>query len=407
MKTRSYSVLFYIKKSKLKQDGTAPVFVRISVNCQRTEFALLRSVDPKLWDSENGKVKGNSYEIKQLNDFIENVSSKIFEIRRNLDEFHKEYTAEDLKKAYLGIVENEEKIPTIGELFTMHNERVKKLVNIDFALGTYERYETCFKHLRDFIMSKYKKDDVPLAKLTPNFIEDFELYLKTVRNCNHNTTVKYLKNFRKIIKIALNNGLEKDPFTNLKFRLDPVDIDFLTEIELQQLHNKKINNERLMNVKNIYLFCCYTGLAFLDVHSLKTEHIALDSSGKKWILKKREKTGVLSRIPILPKAQEILNSYPGYPELHKGRLLPVLSNQKMNAYLKEIADLCGIKKNLSTHTARHTFATTVTLSNKVPIEVVSKMLGHSSIRMTEKYARVVNNYIDESTAHLMVKYAAS
>jgi site-specific recombinase XerD len=244
-----------------------------------------------------------------------------------------------------------------------------------------------------------------LVEVTPAFVKDFEFYLKTKRKCGHNTATKYLKNFKKITRIAIANGwLKADPFSNIKFRLDEVDMDFLDEEELNILMDKELKFERLQQVKDIYLFCCFTGLAFVDVKSLVYEDIE-DRQGKLWIKKRRQKTKNWCHIPLLGPAVQLIDKYRDHPKCQKtGQVFPVLSNQKMNAYLKEIADLCGIGKNLSTHTARHTFATTVTLSNQISIEVVSKMLGHSSINMTKKYARVVDDLINKDMQKIYDKY---
>lgn len=247
--------------------------------------------------------------------------------------------------------------------------------------------------------------DLSLREVTPLFIRDFEHFLKTERKCCHNTTTKYMRNFKKIIRIALTNGwLKADPFANVKFHLDDVDMDFLTEEELNTVINKQFDFERLQQVKDVYLFCCFTGLAFVDVKSLSYSDIE-DKDGELWIKKRRQKTKNWCNIPILEPALQLMNKYKNHPLcIKRNTVLPVLTNQKMNAYLKEIADLCGIDKKLSTHTARHTFATTVTLANHISIEVVSKMLGHSSISMTKKYARVVDDLIQKDMKKIHGKY---
>jgi len=290
-------------------------------------------------------------------------------------------------------------------VFKEHNEMVKGLVNKDFAPGTLERYNTCYKHVEDFIKLKYKRTDMSMFEIKPMFIRNFEYYLKTTRNCSNNTTIKYIKNFKKIIRIAMANGwMKEDPFRNIKYHLDDVDMAYLSEEELKLLMNKHFELERLQLVRDTYLFCCFTGLAFVDVASLKYTDIE-DKNGKLWIKKKRQKTKNWCTIPLLEPALKIIDKYRENPRcIANGYVLPVLSNQKMNAYLKEIADVCGINKNLSTHTARHTFATTVTLANQISIEVVSKMLGHSSINMTKKYARVVDDLVSRDMQKLVGKY---
>jgi len=402
MKRATFKVLFYIKRTKKKRDGTVPIYARLTVNGLRAEFGLQKSIKEEQWNKEKGCVKGSSSETRRFNLSLDLVKNKLYGYKLQLEEESKEVTAEALKNAYLGI---EDDPKTILGIFYEHNDRCKGLIGIDFAHGTYERYVTCVKHVERFIKHKYKRDDLSIKEVNPVFIRDFEFYLKTTRKCCNNTAVKYIKNFKKIVRIALSNGwLKADPFANIKFHLDDVDLDFLTEEELNKVMNKHFDIERLEQVKNIYLFCCFTGLAFVDVKSLSYSDIQ-DVNGKLWIKKRRQKTKNWCNIPILEPAIQIMNKYKNHPDCIKNdRILPVLTNQKMNAYLKEIADLCGINKKLSTHTARHTFATTVTLANHISIEVVSKMLGHSSINMTKKYARVVDDLISKDMMKIDGKY---
>ncbi len=402
MERSTFIVLFYIKRTKKLKDGTSPIFARITVNGQRTEFGMQLSIAEVLWNKDKGRANGSSKDSRIINSEIESAYLKLHEKRVELERSGIEVTAQGIKNEYFGINESRR---TLLEVFSEHNDRCKSLVDIDFAQGTYERYVACYGHVKRFMSFMYHKNDIPLVEITPVFIRDFEFYLKTERKCAHNTTTKYIKNFQKIIRIALANGWMKvNPFSNIKFHLDEVDMDFLTEQELNVLLNKELTIERLQQVKDVYLFCCFTGLAFVDVKSLVYTDIE-KKDGKLWIKKRRQKTKNWCNIPMLEPAVHIMNKYSSHPLCQKnGTVLPVLTNQKMNAYLKEIADVCGINKNLSTHTARHTFATTVTLANQISIEVVSKMLGHSSINMTKKYARVVDDLINRDMTKIYGKY---
>ena len=402
MKRASFGVLFFIKRATKHKNGKLPVYARITINGLRAEFVVQASVDELLWDNKLGKVNGTSKQAKEVNSFLETVKVNIVLKKRELEETGQQITALQLRTAFSGIDLAEH---TIMGVFKEHNEMVKGLVNKDFAPGTLERYNTCYKHVEDFIKLKYKRSDMCLFEINPMFIRNFEYYLKTTRNCSNNTTIKYIKNFKKIIRIAMANGwMKEDPFRNIKYHLDDVDMAYLTEEELKLLMNKHFEIERLQLVRDTYVFCCFTGLAFVDVASLKYTDIE-DKSGKLWIKKKRQKTKNWCTIPLLEPAIQLMNKYKENPRcIANGYVLPVLSNQKMNAYLKEIADLCGINKNLSTHTARHTFATTVTLANQVSMEVVSKMLGHSSINMTKKYARVVDDLVSRDMQKLIGMY---
>ena len=398
----TFKVLFYIKRTRVLKDGTVPVYVRVTVNGKRAEFRAQRSIDPKQWDSKKGCARGYSKAANDLNSHFDLIKAQLQQHKMVLSEQGKMITAESLKNAYLGLDEDSK---TILEVFQEHNDRCKGLVNIDFAPGTYKRYETCYRHVERFIKSKYKKNDLELYEITPRFVKDFEFYLKVERKCNHNSATKYLKNFKKITRIAQANGwLKTDPYSNIKFHLEEVDMDFLNEEELTRMIEQNFEMDRLQQVKDVYLFCCFTGLAFVDVKSLIYDDI-VEVGGKRWIKKKRQKTKNWCNIPLLGPAEQLVDKYKDHPicQINK-TVFPVLSNQKMNAYLKEIANVCGIKKKLSTHTARHTFATTVTLANQISIEVVSKMLGHSSISMTKKYARVVDDLISRDMQKIYSKY---
>lgn len=402
MKRATFKLLFTLRKGAVTKDGKHTIFARITVNGQRVEFSINASVLEKYWDNRSMLVDSKCEDADIINDSMMLIRTKMYNYKLQLQEEGINITATALKNKFLGIVE---KPKTILGIFKDHNERCKSLVNIDFAPGTYERYETCYKHVSNFIKSKYNTDDMLLNEVKPQFIYDLEYYLKVNRKCNHNTTTKYLKNFKKITRIALaNDWMKKDPFSNIKFHLEEVDIAFLTEEELNRIMYKRMPSTKLDQVRDIYLFQCFTGLAFVDVKGLKKEHL-IEQKGALWIKKRRHKTKNWSHIPLLEPAIEIINKYRkfGYG-IKTEKVLPVLSNQKMNEYIKDIAKECDIDKNLSTHTARHTFATTVTLSNKISIEVVSKMLGHSSINMTKKYARVVDDLIQKDMKKLKGKY---
>ncbi|MCX6256824.1 MAG: site-specific integrase [Bacteroidia bacterium] len=251
----------------------------------------------------------------------------------------------------------------------------------------------------------YKRDDMFLSELKFEFITGFEYFLKTTRNCAHNSTIKYIKNFRKVINFAMKHGwLENDPFAVFSGKLKAVEREALTSEELATIEGKQICIPRLDKVRDIFVFSCYTGLAYIDAAKLTSHHIYKGIDGLMWINIHRTKTETKSAIPLLPKALEILAKYQDYSEANpKGQLLPVSSNQRMNTYLKELADICGITKNLTFHLARHTFATTVTLTNGVPIESVSSMLGHTSIKTTQIYSKVVEKKVSQDMAALREK----
>jgi site-specific recombinase XerD len=394
MKTEksTFRILFYLKRTKTLNNGRFTIFMRITVDGERAEISTHQSVESYLWNQKRGIVKGLSTSSRQQNDYIEHLKLKVYQYKKELESNDQEVTARTLGDLLQG---KNPRRKGLVEIFLEHNKDCRELVGKDIAPATLTRYETTLMHIKNFIQTKYHQEDLPLQNINHEFIKNFEHYLKTIRNCGHNTTVKYIRNLRKIIRMALSNDwLKLDPFRNITYSLKEVNRAYLTDPELNLLINKVFPNERLSRVKDIFLFCCFTGLAFSDVKNLTRKNITLGIDNQKWLRTKRKKTGIPSEIPLLDLPVKIIKKYENDPIcLLSQKLLPVGSNQKMNSYLKEIADLCDIRKNLSTHTARHTFATTVTLTHGVSMEAVSKMLGHSNITTTKQYARIVDTLI--------------
>ena len=402
----TFSLLFYLKKTRLNKNGEVPIYFRITVNGIRTALSLHRSVDLKLWDTNLGLVKGSTQYSKSINKEIKLVESKVFEYARNLRDVGIEISSVNLKNSLLGKGIEADKVKKLIEIFIEHNLKMQELIGIDYSKSTITKYNTTVKHLKSFMLSKYKGRDLKITEINNLFVTDFEIYLKTKKVCSHNTTMKYITIFKKIIKIAIaNDWLKKDPFVNFKITTKKTERPFLTEEELNAIINKDFKIERLEQVKDTFLFSCFTGLAHSDLKKLTPNDIKKGSDGKLWVMINRTKTDGSSHIPVLPVTAALIAKYKFHPYcMDKNVLLPVLSNQKMNAYLKEIADICGIDKKLTTHIARHTFATTVTLNNDVPIETVSKMLGHSSIKMTKIYAKLLDKKVGRDMQHLHDKF---
>ncbi|MEI6766882.1 MAG: site-specific integrase [Bacteroidota bacterium] len=398
------SLLFIIRKSKALKNGEVPIYLRMTSRKQSVEIAIGRKINPELWSAEIGGAKGNTKEARDVNDQISEVKNQLRELMRQMREDGEEISPLALKNKWLGINPDEKTILTI---FQEHNDKVKQLVGKDFANGTKQRYEVTFRHVKEFIKWKYKKEDLPLSGINHEFLTGMEFYLKTVRKCGHNSSIKYVKNFKKIVRIALASGwIKADPFVNYKMSLRKVDRGFLTEEELAAIQNKDFPCERLRQVRDIFLVGCMTGLAYSDLKKLTQDNLVKGDDGNLWIHVNRTKTDNPSHIPLLPIAAQIIDKYSNHPHcIAKNVLLPVSSNQRLNGYLKEIADVCEISKVLSTHIARHTFATTVTLNNDVPIESVSKMLGHSSINMTKVYARLLDKKVSSDMQKLFEKYS--
>lgn len=388
---RKFFLLFFIKRTKPLANGECPVYCRLTLDGQRAEFGTKVSIDETSWSTSTGKAAGKSKKAYKVNNELEDIRNQITDIERKYEIRGIPLSVEQIKNEILGINKASQ---GLVESHTEHNKKMEELVGGKYAPKTLTRYNTSLNHLKSFLKEVYKVNDIDLRNVNHKFLMDYEFWLNK-NKCQHNTTIKYLMNLGKIIRIALNNGwIVEDPYKNTKFSFNDVDKPFLSSLELEKILNKEFSIRRVEKVRDVFLFCCFTGLAFIDVKELKEEDITTSNDGKRWIRKLRQKTKTLSHIPILPVAEKILDKYKNDLEcLKEGTLLPVPSNQRMNSYLKEIADLCGIKKKLTTHVARHTFATTVTLANHISMESVSKMLGHTSLTMTKKYARIVDELL--------------
>ncbi|APQ18590.1 site-specific integrase [Maribacter hydrothermalis] len=399
----SLSILFYIKKSKADSTGKSNIYLRITAEGKRAECSIYRKVKSDRWNPKSQRALGNSADANEINRQIDLIKNKIYKIQQEYLVNDKRFDAVDLRDAYLG---KGKALKMLLEIFQEHNDKVESLIGKDFASGTAERYRTCKKHVAGFIKQKYKKNDIPVQQVDHKFITGLEYYLKTTRKCAHNSAIKYITNFKKIIRIAhANDWIDKDPFLHWKAKLKIVEREFLTEEEIQRIIELDFKIERLDQVRDIFIFCCFTGLAYADVKKLNKVDIVIGSDGEEWVKTKRSKTDTRSNIPILPIAKVIIEKYKDNELLKEKKLvLPVLSNQKMNAYIKEIATLAGITKNLTFHLARHTFATTVTLTNGVPIESVSKMLGHTNLKTTQHYAKILDMKVSKDMEVLRNKF---
>ncbi len=403
MKT-NFSMLFYVKKQKNYTSGLAPIYLRITVDGKRSEITTNRECNPEKWNSKSGRLIGTKEDIKSFNAFLDNLQSKVYEAHRYLSENERPITAETLKNQFLGKIE---KARMLIEIFKDHNLKVANLIGNEFAPATLKRYETSLRHTQAFLKYQYGVSDINIRKIDNAFVSDYDFYLRSIRKCANNSTLKYIRNFGKIIRICLSNGwIVANPFTNYKGKIKIIDRVYLSAEELQMMADKQFDIERLGQVRDVFLFCCFTGLAYVDIKKLKTSQIKKGLDGEQWIFINRQKTDSRSAIPLLPTAVKLIEKYSKHPLcVNRDTPLPVPSNQKMNGYLKEIAAVCGIDKMLTSHIARHTFATTVTLSNGVPIETVSKMLGHSSIRQTQHYAKILDLKVSEDMLLLKQKLA--
>lgn len=406
VKRNTLSVLFIIKKAKLLKNGEAPICMRITVNKRVAEVMIKRSIPIDLWNQKKECSKGKDRVATELNHYINTIRAKVLQIHRELEIDNKPITADTIKDCFYG----RDKVQrSLLEVYAEHNEKCRALIGKEYTESTVTKFDTSINRLKEYIRSCYHRDDIMLAELDGQFIRDFDFWLKTDKHCQNNSALKHLKNLKKVVRIALaNDWIKKDPFYGIHFKQEEVNVEFLSREELDVLMNKGFTIKRLEQVRDIFVFCCFTALAFVDVQQLSREHLIKDNNGTLWIRKARQKTNQMCNIPVLSIPQRILRKYEDNAEcIKKGVLLPVISNQRMNAYLKEIVDLCSITKRLTTHVARHTAATVVFLANDVSMENVSKILGHSNIRMTQHYAKVLDSSIMRDMVNVKKNFSIS
>ena len=396
-----FRVVFYLRSNYVNKEGKTSVMLRIYLNNERLSLGSTGiSVKSSQWDKEKERIKGRTTEALNTNLQLDNIASGLQSIFRRI-EMSDVVSLERIKSEFLG---KKEEIDTLMQLFEKHNGDVAKQVGVSVGKATLQKYNVCKRHFSEFLEKQYKRSDLKLTELTYVVIREFDLYLRTEVGQNPNTATKTMKTFKTITLLGQKMGvLLHDPFMNHRFHIEPVNRGFLTDEEILLIANKDLGISRLELVRDLFIFSCLTGLAYIDVANLRREHLVM-MDGKAWIMTRRQKTNIESNVLLLDIPKTIIAKYcdnPNYPS-REGKLFPILSNQKMNAYLKEIADICGIKKNLTFHLARHTFAT-MSLSKGVPMESVSKMLGHTNIRTTQIYARITNKKIEHDMEELADK----
>lgn len=396
-----FRVVFYLRSNYVNKEGKTSVMLRIYLNNERLSLGSTGiAITASQWDKDKERIKGRTTDALSTNLQLDNIASGLQAIFRKI-EMSDHLSLERIKSEFLG---KKDEIDTLMQLFEKHNTDISKQVGISVSKATLQKYNVCKRHFSDFLDKQYKRNDLKLTELTYLIIREFDLYLRTVVGQNSNTATKTMKTIKTITLLGQKMGiLLHDPFMNHRFHLEPVNRGFLTDEEILLIANKEIGIPRLGLVRDIFIFSCFTGLAYIDVSNLTPDHI-VTLGDKQWIMTQRQKTSVETNILLLDIPKAIIDKYcdnPAYPK-RENKLFPILSNQKMNAYLKEIADLCGIKKNLTFHLARHTFAT-MSLSKGVPMESVSKMLGHTNIKTTQIYARITNKKIEHDMEKLAGK----
>jgi site-specific recombinase XerD len=408
MRTSStFSILFWIYSARAINNRAA-IYVRITVNGKRVNISLKQKVDIGSWDVKRQKVKGNGKISRELNFYLDEVKSKLVQCYRDLKSENRILTPQLIKARFLG---EDKELYSLKDIFVYHNETMFHKLKAD----TIGHYRTSQKYVLAYVAKKYKSSDIYLQDLDYAFVIGFESFLRSYQSrtsqgkIGNNATMKHIQRLRKMITLAFHiEWIERDPFVKFKPKFEKKEREFLSKLELKSIEDFCSSIERLSVVKDLFLFSCYTGISYVDIMKLSKDNLLLGIDGNRWIMTKRKKTGIPVKIPLLPVAELLVEKYKEHPKTQfTGSLMPNISNQKLNSYLKEIADLCGIKKNLTFHMARHTFATTVTLSNGVPIETVSKLLGHTKIATTQIYARVVERKISDDMLKLRIQFSNS
>ncbi len=404
MRTSStFSILFWVY-GKRAVNNKANIYIRVTLNGKRVNISLKKKINISTWDEKLQRASGTDKDSRILNLYLNEVQSKVYRIYEDFKRDEVPFTSQMVKAKFLG--EDKTRF-SFHNLVDYYNEKMQHKLH----RNTMGQYKTSQRYMMEYILKEYKLTDIPLFNLEYGFIVGFEDFLRSYvpksgqSKIGNNTAMKHIKRLRRMVTLAYRmKWIERDPFVNFKMKIEKKERGFLTDFELLSIEDLSSSIERLMVVKDLFVFSCYTGISYVDIVQLNEDNIVMGIDGSPWIMAKRVKTGAPFKIPLLPKAAILIDKYKDhYRTNDTSSLLPKLSNQKLNSYLKEIADLCGIKKNLTFHMARHTFATTVTLSNGVPIETVSKLLGHTKLSTTQIYARVVERKVSDDMALLKSK----
>ena len=392
MERKTFSVVFFCKKTKVTKKGKAPIYVRIKTCGTATEIYTQCQIEPQRW---NQRLERSLYKDEidtQINNIVASYRANILAAYDQLIKEGKEPNCFAIKQK-LGNPDERTK-PFLAE-FAKYCDRKQKEVGVRLTQTTANKYHRLLRYMTEYIQAQYRKDDLTLEQINYEYIDGLNIFIQTAHKCRTNGAINLLCCLKNFTLFCLRNEwIEKDPFRNYKMKEEKnKDKDHLTKSELELLASKPILNARLERIRDVFTFCCFTGLAFTDVDNLWAEHITTDEQGALWIHKPREKTTVMSRVPLLPHPIRLLEKYRDDPELQaQGKLLPVPSNQRMNAYLKELAVICNIDKTLTTHVARHTFAC-LAVEYGMPIDVLAKILGHTNTNMTRHYAKFSESLI--------------
>lgn len=391
------NILVLLHKTKLNLLGKCPLIIRITFNKKRKEFSTGLKIKPQNWNSKQQRIEPPEPDADIISTQLSLIKTKLSQAFLFLQVKGSEFDVDDIYKQYKG--ETPKKELGVMEVYNIHSDRIKKLVGIDIKQVTYSKYVESGRHLQSFLKHKYNAKDIKLKALKSSFLEHYEYYLKTEKKFQQSTLNKAIQRFRKVVKYAISEDyLDKDPFILYKAKRVKKEVVFLSPEELKKLEETDFKIKRVQQIKDMFVFCCYTGLGFTEMKQLRKSDISTEFDGELWITVKREKTNRSYKVPLLPKANEIMVLY---NSVESDYVFPSISNPNFNAYLKEIADIVGIKFNLTHHIARKTFASTVLLYNNVPIEIVSKLLGHSKIQTTQdSYGKIVEKRISDIMKNL-------
>ena len=400
MISKTFQVSFFLRRAKTKKSIDIPIYARITINSQTTIVSTKQHIQESYWDQTVGRALPINKQLKELNNQLDLLSSQIGQAYSELMVQGKFISVNSLRSLLFG-EQNTGK--TILQITEEHNTEFEALVNKQYSYGSFKNYKTTLKYLKDFIKAKYGRNDITLGEIDFSFGKSYYMYILNEKPCNNNGAVKHIHRLKKLINYAVSmDYMDKNPLNRLSLRLDPSSRDVLTMLDIKALQRLKLPESNFKIVRDIFIFQCFTGLAYSDLKNLTKANLSTGTDGNLWLIIFRQKTKTRSPVPLLPQAVKILDIYLK-EETKDLKLFPVMSNQKMNVNLKKLAEKAGLKINISTHVGRHTFATTITLSNNIPIETVSKMLGHTNLRTTQIYAKVVDTKIGNDMKVLMQK----
>ena len=345
----TFRILFLVRWELKKEDGKVPIIARITIDGEKVRFSLKTEVPASIWDPKSGRAKGQTKEALQINRYLDSINGQMITHFHRLSESNEVVTAAMVRDAFLG---TDAKSNTLLSVFEEFNDRQEKLIGIDLAQSTFNKYDLTYRRLKEFLKVKMRKNDILLCQVDRNFVMDFEAYLKIEYKLDTNSSEKLMRIFKRITTMCFKNGqMPKDPFCDHKLKKVKKDRGYLTKAELESIIDYKPDNKRLEKVRDIFLFCCFTGYDYSTTAALTDKDLVADDDGALWIDTHRIKTKTAAKVKLLDIPLSIVKKY----ELKRDGnfLLPVMSNAKYNLYLKEIAQICGIEKNVTSHLARH------------------------------------------------------